>query len=279
VRHDALYPVDLEDLRENAPSQLWMRGAPEVLERQPRVAIVGTRRMSPYGRRITEQLAATLARAGACIVSGLAVGIDGTAHRAALDAGGTTIAVLGTGMNFCFPKANRRLQIDIASRGLLLTELEANDHGWKSTFLDRNRIIAALAKLVIVVEAPRKSGALNTAKHAEALNRSVGAVPGPIDQDQSVGTNGLLRDGAQVITCVEDALSLVGLTPPPRRPRVDPLSDEGRVWSALAGGDLDVDSLCHLSGLPAERCMAAITRLEIAGSVECELTGTIRRRC
>jgi DNA processing protein len=103
-------------------------------------------------------------------------------------------------------------------------------------------------------------------------------VPGPIDQPRSTGCNHLIRDGAQCITSVEDALALVKLTPPPRVPRSDPQGDEGRVWATLVSGPLDLDSLCHRSGLPASRCLAAVTKLEIAGSIECALTGEIRRR-
>jgi DNA processing protein len=211
-------------------------------------------------------------------VSGLARGIDGTAHRTALEENGATIAVLGTGLDVVFPKGHRTLQRTIAARGLLISELEMDDHGMPFTFPQRNRIIAALSQLTIVVEAPEQSGALDTAKHAMNLARDVAAVPGPIDQPQSVGANRLMREGAQVLTSVDDALALVGLTPPPRRPRVDPDGDEGRVWAALANGGLDIDTLCHRSGLPAALCLAAVTKLEIAGSIECALTGEIRRR-
>lgn len=255
-----------------------MRGVTSTLAARPVVAIVGTRRMTPYGERVTRELATALARGGACIVSGLAMGIDGTAHRAALDANGVTMAVLGTGLNRFFPLHNRALQLEIAERGLLITELEADDHGWKSTFRKRNRLIAALAAMTIVVEAPLKSGALITADYAEDLDRIVAGVPGPIDRPQSTGPNFMIRNGAQIITSVEDALALVGLTLPPRAPRSDPEGDEGKVWNALAHGALDIDALCSQSGLPAARCLAAVTTLEIAGSVECALTGLISRR-
>jgi DNA processing protein len=272
------YPPELNDLGADAPGSLWTRGSLEILAVQPRVAIVGTRRATPYGLRVARELATAFARAGACIVSGLATGIDGTAHRAALDENGATIAVLGTGLSHSFPKSNRQLQRCIAERGLLVSELADEDHGMPFTFPRRNRIIAALSSLTIVVEAGAKSGALITAGDAERLNRQFAAVPGPIDQPQSVGTNWLLGQNAQVIGSVEDALALVSLTPPPRSPRGDPGGDEGRVWSALADGALDIDSLCHRSGLPAAQCLAAVTKLEIAGSIECALTGEIRRR-
>ena len=275
---ESSYPEELRDLGDDAPPFLWMRGRLEIIDVRPRVAIVGTRQATAYGLRVTRELATAFARAGACIVSGLANGIDGMAHRAALEANGATIAVLGTGLNVSFPKGNRDLQRAITERGLLLSELEPDDHGTKFTFPKRNRIIAALAMVTIVVEAPEKSGALITAERAEDLGRVFAAVPGPIDQPQSAGANRLLTHNAQVITCVADALALANLTPPPRTPRVDPDGDEGRVWSALANGGLDMDTLCHRSGLPAAQALAAVTKLELAGSIECALTGVVRRR-
>lgn len=272
------WPAELDELGAQKPAGIWTSGDLDTLSALPRVAIVGTRRATAYGNRVSRALAEACARAGACVVSGLAAGIDGAAHRGALDAGGPTIAVLGTGLHHTFPKGHRELQRTIAQRGLLVTELEYEEHGMPFTFLVRNRIIAALSRLVIVVEAPARSGALNTAEHARELDRLVAAVPGPIDQPQSEGTNLLIRDGAHVIASVEDALALVGLTPPPRAPKVDPDGNEGRVWAALAGGGLDIESLCQRSGLPASACMAAVSTLELAGSIECALTGEIRRR-
>jgi DNA processing protein len=148
----------------------------------------------------------------------------------------------------------------------------------KFTFIHRNRLIAALASLVIVTEAPERSGALNTVNHALDLGRTIAAVPGPIDQPQSVGANAVLRDGGAIITSIEDALALVGLTPPPRVPRGGSLGDAGKVWSALEKGGLDIDALCAKTGLPAAQCLAAVTELEVAGSIECALSGVIRRR-
>lgn len=272
------YPEELRELGAQTPPSLWMRGRPVALDIRPRIAIVGTRRATSYGLRVTRELTIAFVRAGASIVSGLATGIDGMAHQSALEADGTTIAVLGTGLDCVYPRAHRELQRSIGERGLLLSELDPDDHGWKSTFLHRNRIIAALSTLTIVVEAPVKSGALDTARHALELNRELAAVPGPIDQPQSAGTNALIRDGAHIVTSVEDALAIVKLTPPPRRPKVNPEGDEGRIWSALANGGLDIDSLCNRSGLPAAQCLAAVTKLEIAGSIECALSGEIRRR-
>lgn len=275
---DARYPEELRELGEHAPSRIFARGSLDVLDARPRIAIVGTRRATAYGLRVTRELASAFARAGAVVVSGMASGIDAAAHRAALDAGGLTIGVLGTGLNQVYPRSHRDLQIDIAARGLLLTELLPDDHGMRFTFIHRNRLIAALCSVVIVAEAPERSGARNTANHALDLGRTIAAVPGPIDQPQSAGANAVIRDGGIILTSVEDALALAGLTPPPRLPRVDPLGDAGKVWTALRLGGLDIDALCATTGLPAAQCLAAVTELEVAGSIECALSGVIRRR-
>jgi DNA processing protein len=275
---DSQYPEELRDLSGDAPVQLFARGSLEVLHTRPRVAIVGTRRATGYGLRVTRELASAFARAGAVVVSGMASGIDGAAHRATLDADGLTIGVLGTGLDQVYPRSHRDLQSEIAARGLLLTELYPDEHGMKFTFIHRNRLIAALCSVVIVVEAPERSGALNTVNHALELGRTIAAVPGPIDQPHSAGANAVIREGGIIITSIEDALALASLTPPPRVPRGNPSGDAGRVWSALGQGGLDIDALCAKTGLPAAHCLAAVTELEVAGSIECALSGVIRRR-
>ncbi|MDE3151176.1 MAG: DNA-processing protein DprA [Gemmatimonadota bacterium] len=274
---DPALPGALAELAQRPPV-LWALGDLALLDARPRVAIVGTRRATAYGLRVTRALAGAFARAGACVVSGLARGIDAAAHRAALDAGGTTIAVLGTGADLAYPPANRALHADIAARGLLISEHPPGERANGGSFPRRNRIIAALCPLTIVVEAGAKSGALITAKNAVDLGRTVAAVPGCIDQPQSEGTNLLLRDGAGMICGVEDALALLGLTRAVRRPTLEPNSDEQRVWEALGAGSLDLDAVCSRAGLPADRCLAAVTALELAGAVECSMTGEVRRR-
>ena len=272
---DTGYPVALGDL-EDPPVVVYALGAGKISA--PVVALVGTRDASPYGERVTRELASALARAGAVIVSGMARGIDSVAHRAALDASGTTVAVLGTGVDRAYPVSNRPLHRRIARDGLVLSELPPATAPTRGSFPRRNRIIAGLAELTIVVEAGRKSGALITATHALELGRTVAAVPGPIDSPQSAGANELLRDGAIVIADVADALALVGLTAPLAGARVITSEDEQAVWDTLGAGAMDLDSLAARSGLPARRCMTAVTALEIAGAVECALTGEIRRR-
>ncbi|MDQ3951332.1 MAG: DNA-protecting protein DprA, partial [Gemmatimonadota bacterium] len=209
---------------------------------------------------------------------GMARGIDATAHRAALEEAGSTVAVLGTGIDVPYPVGHRALHDVIARRGLLVAEFPPGTRAFRGCFPRRNRIIAALASVTIVVEAGTQSGALSTAGHALQLGRTVAAVPGPIDAPQSEGSNGLLRDGAIVIASIPDALALVGLTPAVRAPRQFANADVAAVWAALRAGPLDSDALCATSNLPAQRCMAAVTELELQGAIECALTGVIRRR-
>jgi DNA processing protein len=209
----------------------------------------------------------------------MARGIDGIAHVAALDAHGRTVAVLGTGVDIAYPAGHRLLHARIREHGLLLSEELPGAHAGPGSFPRRNRLIAALASVTIVVEAGVRSGAMITAGHALELGRTVAAVPGPIDAPQSTGTNSLIRDGATVIAEVADALQLVGLTPPARRPPPEiATAAERAVWSALGEGALDVDTLAVRSGLPARACLAAVTTLELSGAIECALTGEIRRR-
>ncbi len=273
---DAWYPPALLEL--NAPpAVLWSLGSWDILT-APVVAIVGTRRATSYGHRMARAVAGALARGGATVVSGMALGIDAAAHVAALDAGGRTVAVLGTGADVAYPRGHMALHRDIAARGLVLSELPPGARSDAGSFPRRNRIIAGLATLTIVVEAPVRSGALITARDALDLGRDVAAVPGPIDAPQSEGTNELIRDGAHVITSVADALALAGLSAPTAG--TPDLRDdaEARIWTALQAGAATLDELCARAALPVAHCLSTITSLELRGVVECALTGEIRRR-
>ena len=272
---DSRYPSSLLDLS-HAPARIWARGDLSILGK-PCVAIVGTRRATGYAERVTRELARTLARAGACVISGLARGVDAAAHRGALEVDGATCAVLGTGVDVVYPRGHATLQGEVAERGLLLSELEPANAAHGGSFPLRNRIIAALASVTIVVEAGVKSGALITAAHALELGRTVAAVPGPVDVPQAQGSNELLRDGAHVITSMADALALMGLTAPVRLSDIPAGSSERRMWDALADGGADLDTLCTRSGLPAHEGMAAVSALELRGLLECALSGEIRR--
>ena len=273
------YPPRLHDLAD-APPVLFTLGDPACADKVC-VAIVGTRNATHYGERVAREMAGAVVRAGGCVVSGMACGIDAAAHRGALEAGGATLAVLGTGVDVPYPSAHRALHADIVRHGCVLSEHGPGVRATPGSFPERNRIIAALARVVLVVEAPPRSGALITAALAQSdeLQRDVIAVPGPIDCHTSAGCNRLIRDGAQIATDIADLLQLAGLTVPVRPSRAEGLpADQRAIWDALGAGALHADDLAARSKLPARACLAAVTRLELAGLVECELTGAIRRR-
>ena len=272
------YPRELLDLQ-IPPSELYAIGDAAVLT-GPRVSIVGTRDSTAYGERITRSLTRALVRSGVTVISGMARGIDGAAHRTALEEGGKTVAVLGTGIDVPYPVGHRQLHRAIAERGLVVSENPPGMKAHQGAFPKRNRIIAALAPVTIVVEAGFRSGALNTASQALELGRVVAAVPGPIDSDQSRGSNQLLRDGAVLIAAPDDALALLGISPPKDASKAIPVlpDSEHKVWDALAGGLTEIDSLPATTGLTMAECLAAITSLEILGLVECSIAGELRRR-
>jgi DNA processing protein len=208
----------------------------------------------------------------------MAKGIDAVAHRAALDQGGSTIAVLGTGIDVPYPAGHAELHRLIAEKGLVVSESGPGKTAHKGAFPKRNRIIAALSPVTIVVEGGHKSGARLTANLAIDLGRTVGAVPGPIDSPQSDGTNLLLRDGATMIATIDDALAMMGArgAAPPIPYQLSEV--DGTVWSALSAGPLTVDLLSRKTSLNPRDCLTAITSLEIQGMVESLLTGEVRRR-
>ncbi len=272
------YPSALLDLR-NPPDPLYAIGDPRVLDRQV-VAVIGARHATPTSRAFARRVARVLARAGACVVSGLAMGINAAAHEGALEAGaGRTCAVLGGGIDGGAPACNRALRDRIAADGLLLSEWTAGVRPDRWMFPHRNRLIAALARATVVVEASATSGALHTVNAAMDLDRTIGVVPGPVDTAAFCGSNALLHHpGACIIVEAEDALALlsprVEVTPTPAAYS----ADEASVWDVLANGAADIDTISIRAHLPTTRCLAAITALELAGAVECDVTGEIRRR-
>ncbi len=269
------YPAELLDLP-NPPDLLFALGLRATLD-APRVAIVGTRDCTAYGDRIARKIAGAIARAGGCVISGMARGVDACAHRAALEAGGKTVAVLGTGIDVPYPRGHARLHRQIADDGLVISESPAGTAAFRGCFPRRNRIIAALAKVTIVVEAGYKSGALLTAKDALNLGRTVAAVPGPIDLPHSAGTNELLRDGAQVIATVDDALTLVGLPAAPELPLPDLAYTERAVWEALGKGAATIELVAQRADLPLREAMAALTALELRSLISAGFSGEYRR--
>ena len=271
---DTAYPASLLDLPD-PPPVLYALGDLGLLGR-PQVAIVGTRAATPYARDVAHELARALALAGVAVTSGMARGVDGAAHQGALDAGGHTVAVLGTGVDIAYPRSHAALHRRIAGSGLLVSELPPGDRADAGSFPRRNRIIAALATVTVVVQAGHRSGALITAAHALELGRSVAAVPGPIDIAAHAGSNELLRDGAQVIASAADLLQLAGASPAPvRQPAL--IGAEAAVWEALAQGPADLDGLLLRTRLPTRDCAVALGSLELAGLVVPGRGGELRR--
>lgn len=274
-RASSEYPAELLDLP-NPPDALFSLGARVTLD-APRVAIVGTRDCTAYGDRIARKIAGAIARAGGCVISGMARGIDACAHRAALEVGGKTVAVLGTGIDVPYPRGHARLHAQIAEQGLVMSESPSGTAAFRGCFPRRNRIIAALANVTIVVEAGYKSGALLTAKNALELGRTVAALPGPIDSPASDGTNELLRDGAHVIATVDDALALAGFPAAPELALPDFTEHERAVWDALGKGAASIELVAHRADLSLRDCMSATTALELSGLVSAGFSGEYRR--
>lgn len=203
------YPASLREIPD-PPLVLYQQGMLQPVD-QLAVAIVGSRNCTSYGRRLAEQLSAGLARAGMTIVSGLARGIDGFAHRAALQAGGRTIAVCASGLKHIYPSEHQNLAREIAAQGAVLSESPLNCRPTRGLFPQRNRIVSGLCLGVVVIEASRTSGTLHTARHAMEQGREVFAVPGPIDSRESDGCHALIRDGVKLVRGVDDILE--DLTP------------------------------------------------------------------
>jgi DNA processing protein len=239
------------------------------------VAIVGSRRCTPYGRRIAEKLAYELAARGITVVSGLAYGIDAVAHEAALRAGGRTIAVLASGLANIYPKPHRELADKVASNGAVVTEAPLDGPPIGALFPLRNRIISGLSLGVVVVEAAAKSGALSTAHHALHQNREVFAVPGPIGETASEGTNLLLKRGAQLVQSIDDVFEGLGRKTPPVRAVVAASSSdassqgpslsavEQKLWNAIGAGEMELEKILEQTGLSAAEANSSLMMMEL----------------
>jgi DNA processing protein len=251
------------------PARLYVRGNGEVaLLSEPAVAIVGARACSPYGAQVARMLGRELAAVGVVVVSGLARGIDGEAHRGALAGGGHTVAVLGCGIDRDYPAAHTALARSIGERSLIVSEYEAGVEPAPWRFPARNRIIAGLCTATVVVEARERSGALITADFALEEGREVFAVPGEITSALSAGSNALLRLGATPLTAAADVLESLGIQRPPDRPvAANPLLD---LLPATA------DELVQRTGLAVGQVIAALAELDVAGLVA-EGDGIYRR--
>ncbi len=265
------YPGGLRELHD-PPPLLFLLGDPGRLEGR-RVAVVGSRRATPVGRRMAERLGCDLARAGVGVWSGLALGVDGAAHRGALEGKGGTVAVLGSGLDRTYPRAHGALQARIAREGLALTEFPPGTRPRPHHFPRRNRILAALTEAVVVVEAAPGSGALLTVDHAQDLGRPILAVPGSVESEQSRGTNALLRDGAHLVQDAGDVLDHLrwGLPAPDpafhRDPALGLTPCEARITALLGRAPQPLEEILQGTGLPPSRVLATLTGLEIADRV------------
>ncbi|HWD07992.1 MAG TPA: DNA-processing protein DprA [Actinomycetota bacterium] len=271
VRGEPGYPA-LLDATPGAPAELFVAGKP--LEPAPHVAIVGTRRASRYGLEVAGWLGRDLAAAGVVVVSGMAAGIDGAAHRGALGAGATA-AVLGSGLDICYPRRNAGLYRDLIDRGTLVSEFPAGTMPAPWRFPARNRIIAGLSLGVVIVEARRDGGAMITARLAAEFGREVFAVAGPVHAPGSEGPHALIRDGARLVSSAADVLEDLGLGRPEAPLRcvqlplpVIPLTpDERLILEVVQAEPMLLDRIARLAGLPAASASSTLSRLEIAGLV------------
>jgi DNA processing protein len=273
---DSGYP-DMLRYISDPPETLYYEGDLTVLS-GPCVAIVGSRKATDYGRWAAYNLSCRLSEHGVTVVSGMAEGIDSFAHKGALEGPAPTVAVMGNGLDICFPRANEALRHRIVDRGLLLSEYEDGVHGTRFTFPARNRIISGLCRATVVVEAGVSSGSLITAECAATQGRNVYAVPGNINRQLSVGCNKLIRDGASPLVFFDDILDDLGLrgrvkvsaggSASARSVSGELGGDEALVLGAVCGrGEITVDDAAALTGLAVPAVTSVVTLLEMKGFV------------
>jgi len=264
-KEDPGYPL-LLTLIPDPPEQLYYDGDPEILT-LPKIAIVGSRSSTEYGRWAAYTIAKRLSEYGVCVVSGMAEGIDTWAHKGALAGGTPTIAVFGSGLDFCFPRSNLGLMQEIKKTGLLLSEYEDGIRPAKYTFPARNRIISGISCATVVCEAGFSSGSLITAECAANQGREVYVVPGNINRKSSIGCNKLIADGATPVVFIDDILANLGIQTDIVSSFSEILSgSEQLVVTALKiNGELSVDRLAVETGLPIGALTSVVALLEIKG--------------
>jgi DNA processing protein len=281
-RGDSGYPYALLDLGDEAPEALFGCGSKRLvseLDAGQTITIVGSRHPSKYGLEVAEELGHLLGAAGLVIVSGMALGIDAAVHRGALTGNGATIAVLGGGPDVVYPRSERRLYERILAKGAVISEMAPGTSPGPGCFPRRNRIMAALATMTIVVEAAQPSGSLITAEHAYKLGREVGAVPGRVTSRVAKGTNGLIADGAAMVRDAQDVLDrLLGIgvtaarrTGPPLEPALAKVAD------AVDAGAATPDAVAVAATISAPEAAVALARLELLGYVRADGTGRYER--
>ncbi len=261
---DDNYPSLLKNISP-MPPVLFYRGNLKKEEPLP-IAIIGTRNATSYGKYVAERLAEELAENGVTIVSGLARGIDTKAHKGALKKG-KTIAVLGCGVDVYYPPENKKLQDEIAEKGVVLSEFNIGTKPIAQNFPLRNRIISGLSLGVVAVEAGEKSGVLNTVSWAAEQGREVFAVPGPIYAKTSSGTNRLIKEGAKIVTCAEDILEEFNVKEKVKRPEISLSENEKRIMEVLSSEPLYVDEIVEKTGFDITKVLEIMFSLEIKGAV------------
>jgi DNA processing protein len=270
--HTPGYPPLLRDLPD-PPAVLFGAGRPEtlaLLADDPAVTVVGTRRASPYGTEVAYALGRGLGASGVPVVSGLALGIDGTAHTGCLDGGGVPVAVVASGPDVVYPRRHRSLHARVREAGIVLSELPPGTEPYRWSFPARNRIMAGLARMTLVVEAADPSGSLITAEFAKDLGRCVAAVPGRVTSSVARGTNNLLKDGATPISGTEDVLDElfgVGVRAPPAEPDLDTGPDDPELRAVLDAAERcdSVEAIARATGRSTAEARAALGRLEARG--------------
>ncbi len=277
-RHRPGYPARLSHLGDSAPWALFGRGDPDLLTEageEPAVTIVGSRRATAYGKSVAHELGLLLARAGVPIISGLAFGIDSAAHRGALDAAGPTIAVLGSGADRPTPVRMAGLYRRVVEGGAVISEMPPGYTPFRWNFPARNRIMAALGAVTVVVEAAERSGSLITVRFAQSLGRDVGAVPGPINSRFSKASNALLADGAFPVLEAESVLDELfgpGVREIDRR-GAELKPELAEVLASIEAGNATPDAIARASSLGPGLVAAALARLELLGLVRADPAG------
>jgi DNA processing protein len=265
------YPSPLATVSD-APHLLYMLGAWEERDANA-VALVGSRHGTAYGRRIAERLAADLSQAGFTVVSGLARGVDGAAHRGALRVGGRTVAVLAGGLSRIYPPEHAELALEVKAHGALFSEAPMAMEPLATMFPQRNRLISGLSRGVVVVEAAERSGALITARHAAEQGRAVFAVPGAVDSPASAGTLKLIRDGATLVRRAEDIIEeldgIAPIVPLPASPAPTVQLDEPerRIWDLVAEQPLHIDDIAREVGLSAPQAAGTLMAMEMKKAI------------
>lgn len=263
-----LFPSDLSHIAD-PPRQLYYLGDIESALEKPRLAIVGSRKVSAYGKSVTLRLAREAAEQGITIISGLALGVDGLAHQAALEAGGTTVAILPSGLDKIYPATHHQLAERILQQGgALITEYPAGTAPFKTNFIARNRIVSGMSNAVLITEAAVKSGSLHTANFALEQGKTVMAIPGNITSELSKGTNNLIKSGATPVTELRDILSAMGLQHQARLEQpLGATSEENTLLELIHKGISETNELLHHSKLEPAVFNQTLTMLEITGKV------------